>query len=115
MLNLTRKQVAEIVEDMELDYEDGTHSAALVLMASMVVGTNANACFTFLSGLVKRAEVRRISQRLRKYGIWKDQQVNATHWFDKDIGDVAFTLDLMVGAGIASKHPPDDNPSYALA
>ena len=78
--------------------EDGyTFKAAMVLLASELVGPYTHRIATFLGyppGLVQV-----MAARLQEAKIWESDEVRCDSWFDPKKGAAAFLLDVMVAEG----------------
>ena len=86
--------------DPNLKEDDIAYSHALLLLASLVVGTSVKkiAGFTNLDfGLVKDAV-----KLLRKNGVFVGRKVHAD-WFDEKYGATAFWLDVCIADGLVER------------
>ena len=75
-------------------------NAACVLLASAIIGPNANRIARFLE--LKRDEVRTFGKRLRANEIWKGRKVYGD-WFDEQYGGINFCLDINIALGLMEK------------
>jgi hypothetical protein len=83
--------------DGELAEDSFTFWAAMVLLASYMVGPYTDRVATFLGYPVGFVQV--IAVRLIEAGIWDKDEVSSEPWLDPKKGMVSFMLDLMVAEG----------------
>lgn len=82
--------------DPNLDSESSSFRAAVVLLAGLVVGANADSIAEFTG--YSRAEVRKFGSNLRECGVWRGSKT-ACGWDDPESGGVAFWMDVCVAEG----------------
>jgi hypothetical protein len=103
-----RRDVRTIAGDLAED--SYTLQAAMVLLASELVGPYVDRIATFLgypSGLVQV-----VAARLYEAKIWEKTEVRCESWFDPEMGDLAFALDLMVAEGKLIRTWSEENKEY---
>jgi hypothetical protein len=83
--------------DGELAEDSFTFWAAMVLLASYMVGPYTDRVATFLGYPVGFVQV--IAARLIQSGIWAGDEVSSEPWLDPQTGMVSFILDLGVAEG----------------
>ena len=83
--------------DGELAEDSNTFRAAMVLLASYMVGPYTDRVATFLGYPVGFVQV--IAARLIQSGIWAGDEVSSEPWLDPQKGHISFMLDLMVAEG----------------
>jgi hypothetical protein len=83
--------------DEELAEDSNTFRAAMVLLASYMVGPYTDRVATFLGYPVGFVQV--IAARLIESGIWAGDEVSSEPWLDPNKGMVSFILDLTVAEG----------------
>jgi hypothetical protein len=83
--------------DEELAEDSFTFWAAMVLLASYMVGPYTVRVATFLGYPVGFVQV--VAARLIQSGIWAGDEVSSEPWLDPVKGPVSFMLDLMVAEG----------------
>ena len=83
--------------DEELAEDSYTFRAAMVLLASYMVGPYTDRVATFLGYPVGFVQV--IAARLIESGIWAGDEVSSEPWLDPLKGHVSFMLDPMVAEG----------------
>jgi hypothetical protein len=88
-----------------------TCQAAMVLLASELVGPCADRIATFLEYPLDL--VRVIGARLHEAKIWEDDEVHYESWSDPQKGAVAFLLDLMVAEGELIRKWSGEKKQYA--
>lgn len=88
--------------DPKLPEGDPAFNSALVMLATLKAGTNADAIARF-TGL-PRAYVRARAKRLRETGIWTRGNQLSCEWFGKD-GGVSFWADSLVLDGLLERVP----------
>jgi len=88
-----------------------TCQAAMVLLASELVGPYADRIATFLEYPLDL--VRVIGARLHEAKIWEDDEVHYESWSDPQKGAVAFLLDLMVAEGELIRKWSGEKKQYA--
>lgn len=95
--------------DPNLNEEDSSFKAAVVLMASSVVGPNVDRVHRFSKSVTKvnRAFVRDLARKLRKNAVWVNDKIHC-EWFEKEHGAIAFWLDVGVATGMIKKTTKDD-------
>lgn len=83
--------------DPKLDRDDPCFKTGVMLLASLLVGANADRVAKFCR--YSRDFVRPRARRARKNGIWRYDAVDSDEWFEKNLGGVAFWMDVMVAEG----------------
>ena len=83
--------------DGELAEGSNTFRAAMVLLASYMVGPYTDRVATFLGYPVGFVQV--IAARLIQSGIWAGDEVSSEPWLAPPTGHISFMLDLMVAEG----------------
>jgi hypothetical protein len=83
--------------DGTLAEDSHTFQAAMVLLASQIVGPYVERIATFLEYPLELVQV--VGARLYEAKIWESDEVRCESWFDPQKGTVAFLLDLMVAEG----------------
>jgi hypothetical protein len=97
--------------DDTLAEDSYTFQAAMVLLASELIGPYVGRIATFLNyplGLVQA-----IAARLCEGKIWEADEVRCESWFDPGKGAVAFLLDLMVAEGRLIRQWSEEKNDYA--
>jgi hypothetical protein len=87
--------------------------AAMVLLASELVGPYVDRIATFVG--YPPCLVQVIAARLYEAKIWESAEVRCESWFDPQMGDVAFALDLMVAEGKLIRTWSDENKEYEFS
>jgi hypothetical protein len=90
-----KNNVRNIFEN--LAEESYTFQAAMVLLASAMVGQYTERVATFLGYPLGLVQV--ISARLTEAGIWDGDQVRCDRWYDPQYGGTSFMMDLMIANG----------------
>jgi len=85
--------------------------AAMVLLASELVGPYIDRIATFLGYIPSLVEV--IAARLCEARIWEDDQVLSEPWFDPQKGKVAFLLDVLVAQGLLFRWWSEEKNQFA--
>ena len=97
--------------DGTLAEDSYTFRAAMVLLASELVGPYVDRIVTFLEyppGLVQV-----MAARLQEAKIWESDEVRCESWFDPKKGALAFLLDLMVAEGKLIRAWSEEKRQYA--
>jgi len=96
--------------DEELAEDSDTFQAAMVLLASDMVGPYTDRVATFLGYRVGFVQV--IAARLIEARIWDNDEVSSEPWLDPLKGDVSFMLDLRKKRGNAIITCPNSWPFH---
>ncbi len=83
--------------DETLAEDSYTFQAAMVLLASELVGPYVDRIATFVG--YPLAIVQVMAARLQEAKIWEGDEIRCESWFDPQKGKIAFLLDLMVAEG----------------
>jgi hypothetical protein len=97
--------------DGTLAEDSYTFHAAMVLLASELVGPYVNRVSTFLNYPLGLVQV--VGARLQEAKIWEGDEVSCERWFDPKKGTLAFLLDLMVAEGKLMRAWSADKKQYA--
>jgi hypothetical protein len=96
--------------DETLAEDSYTFQAAMVLLASELVGPYSDRIATFVGyppGLVQV-----IAVRLQEAKIWENDEVHCERWFDPKQGGLAFLLDVMVAEGKLLRRWSEEQKQY---
>src|SRR5664279_2519818 len=96
--------------DEELAEDSCTFQAAMVLLASDMVGPYTDRVATFLG--YRAGFVQVIAARLIEARVWDNDEVSAEPWLDPLKGDVSFMLDLRKKRGNAIITCPNSWPFH---
>jgi hypothetical protein len=96
--------------DGSLTEDSYTFQAAMVLLASELVGPYVERIATFLNYPLALVQV--MAARLYEAGIWESDEVRCESWFDPRKGAVAFLLDLMVAEGKLIRRWSEEKNEY---
>jgi hypothetical protein len=83
--------------DKTLEEDSYTFQAAMVLLASELVGPFVDRISTFLNYPLRLVQV--VGGRLQEAKIWEGNEVRCESWFDPKKGGAALLLDLLVAEG----------------
>lgn len=97
--------------DETLAEDSYTFQAAMVLLASELVGPYIARIATFLG--YPRGLVQVFAARLQEAKIWESDEVRCERWFDPKKGATAFLLDLMVAEGKLIRGWSEEKKQYA--
>jgi hypothetical protein len=97
--------------DATLTEDTYIFQAAMVLLASELVGPYADRIVTFLG--YPRGLVQVIAARLHEARIWEKDEVRFENWFDTEKETVAFLLDLMVAQGLLIRRWSEEKKQFA--
>jgi hypothetical protein len=97
--------------DATLAENSYTFRAAMVLLASELVGPYVERVVTFLE--YPPALVQAMAARLYEAKIWEGDEVYSEEWFDPEKGAVAFLLDIMVAEGKLIRNWSEERNQYA--
>jgi hypothetical protein len=97
--------------DNTLAEDSYTFQAAMVLLASDLVGPYVDRIATFVG--YPRGLVQLIGARLQEAKIWESGEVRCEAWFDPKKGAIAFMLDLRVAEGKLMRTWSEEKKQYA--
>ena len=80
-----------------LPEENYDFKAAMVLLASEMVGPSVDRIVTFLQ--YPRSLVQELATQFHRVKIWKGDKVQCGRWFDPHKGGIACTMDVLVARG----------------
>jgi hypothetical protein len=111
-LNYMKADVWEI--DSTLSEESYTFKAAMVLLASEMVGPYASRLASFLRYPVSLVQV--IGARLQEAGIWEQDEVHCEDWFDAKRGGIELVLAVMIAEGkmVRRRSSKDEEYKYRI-
>lgn len=84
----------------EMDENDESFKAAVVLLASARIGTSQSTLHKVTG--YSRPQIAKFSHYLKKSGIWRGRKVYA-EWADKENGVIAFWCDVLTAQGILER------------
>jgi hypothetical protein len=87
-----------------------TFQAAMVLLASELVGPYSDRVATFVGRPPSLVQV--IAARLQEAKIWENDEVRCERWFDPKQGGSAFLLDVMVAEGEFIRRWSEEKKQY---
>jgi hypothetical protein len=97
--------------DETLVEDSYTFQAAMVLLASELVGPFIDRISTFLNYPLGLVQV--VGTRLQEAKIWEGDEVSCESWFDPNKGATAFLLDLLVAEGKLVRRWSEEKKEYA--
>jgi hypothetical protein len=97
--------------DETLAEDSYTFQAAMVLLASELVGPYSDRIATFVG--YPPSLVRVIAARLQEAKIWENDDVRCETWFDPKRGGMALLLDVMVADGTLLRAWSEEKKQYA--
>ena len=100
-----RKEVKRM--DQNLNEEDTSFKAAVVLFSALEVGPSAPKVAEFTGYPLTLCQ--EFSARLRESGVWKDGKTHC-EWFDEKYGEIAFWMDVCVAQGLVERSKPRRKP-----
>lgn len=105
------RQIEAALKELEIGPENRDH--AVILMAALVVGANADTVAK-ATGLNRDKVVRPIAKRLRDNGVWRNG-VTYCQWLDgpPEEGATAFLCDVLVAEGRVRRVSTNDEVKWA--
>jgi hypothetical protein len=99
------KEARHIVKELDpgLRTTDDAFKAALVLLAAVEVGVDAEKIYKFTEAKVSQLFIGRCFDNLRRSGIFEDDKIHHSGWFDKESGWISFWLDVAVAQGLVKR------------
>ena len=96
--------------DPALAEDSSTFQAAMILLASELVGPWSDRVVTFLG--YSPALVQAVAARLYEARIWENGEVHCEEWFDPEKGGLAFMLDLMIAEGTMVRRWSEEDQQF---
>ena len=99
---MTLSEIKKEVRHLDKNVKDGTeHSiTAVILLSSLIVGTNVNQLANFTK--YDRAEIVKREKNLRKNKVWVGEKIHV-NWFNRRDGGIAFWCDVAVAEGMLKR------------
>ena len=97
--------------DPTLAEDSSTFQAAMILLASELVGPWSDRIAAFLGYPTALVEVA--AARLYEARIWENAEVRCEKWFDPEKGGLAFMLDLMIAEGTMIRRWSEEDQQFA--
>ena len=97
--------------DPALAEDSSTFQAAMILLASELVGPWSDRIAAFLGYPTALVEVA--AARLYEARIWENAEVRCEKWFDPEKGGLAFMLDLMIAEGTMIRRWSEEDQQFA--
>jgi hypothetical protein len=97
--------------DPALAEDSSAFQAAMILLASELVGPWSDRIATFLGYPPALVEVA--AARLYEARIWENDVVHCEKWFDSEKGRLAFVVDLMVAQGMLIRRWSEEDQQFA--
>lgn len=107
------RQIEAVVDSLGLGFKADELRAAVLLLKIARHGLHPDLIADLLG--YDRKWVRVVCKRIVQNNVWHFGRLNASDWFDLEIGGVAFTLDVLVAVGLAVRVPSSGATKWARA